>query len=290
MTDWIGVGTLVLGVTWAAAAGEIELTNGSRLQGELASDVLIVSTGSDLVEVLPEQIGQLVPGEIRLKNGRVLRGAIVGGRVKMRTALGEIAVTADELRRFRADDFVPGDPVTAAMASTTTPAAATAPAITATRPVGRPPEPLRAAKLPAVQPPAAPVAAESPPEAALAAKLPAAQPPAAAPSSPPTMSAAVPDGTAAVPNGAVRHEPAAERIRGALLEVLAPGPLYRDAVESTNTVGEVRSGEQVKFVDHIDRRLRIFDTVILDGGYWVKVRVGDGTEGWLPAATLRKAR
>jgi SH3-like domain-containing protein len=29
---------------------------------------------------------------------------------------------------------------------------------------------------------------------------------------------------------------------------------------------------------------------VFDGGHWVKVRAADGTEGWVPAVTVRAVR
>jgi hypothetical protein len=29
---------------------------------------------------------------------------------------------------------------------------------------------------------------------------------------------------------------------------------------------------------------------VFDGGYWVKVRASDGTEGWIPADNVREVR
>jgi hypothetical protein len=52
----------------------------------------------------------------------------------------------------------------------------------------------------------------------------------------------------------------------------------------------VESGEHVRYVDSIDRRLRILNLLVFDGGFWVKVRLSDGTEGWVPADTVREVR
>ena len=96
-----GLLLLLLGPT-LAAAGEISLANGSRLEGELATDLILVSTGTDLVEVTPDQVESLVPGEIRLRDGRVVRGTIIGGILKVRTPLGEMGLRLDELARYTA--------------------------------------------------------------------------------------------------------------------------------------------------------------------------------------------
>ena len=50
------------------------------------------------------------------------------------------------------------------------------------------------------------------------------------------------------------------------------------------------AGQQVRYVDSIDRRLRILNVLVFDGGYWIKVRVANGTEGWVPAGHVREVR
>jgi hypothetical protein len=215
----VGVLLALLAFAGPVQAGELLLVNGSRLQADLANERLLVSTGSDLVEVAPETIGVLTRDEVRLKDGRVLRGTLVGGRVRARTSLGELAIDADELRVYRADGLAPK---------------ADAPAAPPT-----PPPPVTAT-----------AAATSPPASV------------AAPRRPSTR----------------------------LEVVIADTPLHRDALANGPTVGSVRRGEQVTYVDSIDRRLRILNTLIFDGGHWIKVRAADGTEGWLPAATVREVR
>ena len=76
---WGGAVLLVLALANPGNAGEILFANGSRLDGELANEVLMVSTGSGLLEVSPEQVVLLTQDEIRLKDGRVIRGTLVGG-------------------------------------------------------------------------------------------------------------------------------------------------------------------------------------------------------------------
>jgi len=98
----IGMLFLALALPGSAAAGEFVFTNGSRLAGELANEVLMISTGSDVIEVGPDQVGVLTQDEIRLKDGRVMRGTLVGGHLKARTALGELVIKLDDLRVFRA--------------------------------------------------------------------------------------------------------------------------------------------------------------------------------------------
>lgn len=223
------VGMVFLSLTMVFAdesgAGELVLANGSRLDGELTNEVLVVSTGADLVELAPEQVAVLSGGEIRLKDGRVVRGTLVGGHLKVRTALGEIAVKPDELRVFRADSAPSTPPPQTAAGSSFAPGSA--------------------------QP---------------------AMPPA-------PMAAAVP----AEP----RHAPSI----GRRLEVIAPeSSLRRDAASGSDIVGKVVRGDLVTYLDSIDRRLRILNVLVLDGGHWIKVRAASGAEGWLPARTVQELR
>ena len=95
----IGVLFTLVALTGQAVAGELVLANGSRLPGNLANEVLLVSTGSGLVEIRPDAVSLLTPTEIRLKDGRILQGTLVGGRLKARTPLGELALTTEELKR-----------------------------------------------------------------------------------------------------------------------------------------------------------------------------------------------
>ena len=75
-----------------------------------------------------------------------------------------------------------------------------------------------------------------------------------------------------------------------MYEVVGESELYRDALFSSSRVGRVVAGQQVRYVDSIDRRLRILNVLVFDGGHWVKVRLPDGTEGWVPAETVREVR
>jgi hypothetical protein len=251
-----------------AAAGELLLANGSRIDGELANEVLVVSTGADLIEVTPESVGVLTPAEIYLRDGRVLHGKLVGGRLKARTSLGELAIQVEELRSYRADaaPATPAAPAAAAMAPVpATPApAAVAPAqpeVAAPRDAGLPPVTLYQPDPPAQQVRVTPVATNPSPRAGTSA----------------------PGG----PVDATGERPAP----GARLEVVSPnGTLHREALAAAASVGRVERGEQVTYIDSIDRRLRIFNALIFDGGYWIKVRAGNGTEGWLPAASVREVR
>ena len=100
---WIGALAVVLGLTVEAGAGELVFTNGNRLAGELTNEVLLISTGSNVLEVASEQVVLLTPDEVRLRDGRVVRGTLIGGRLKARTTYGELSVKLDDLRAFRAD-------------------------------------------------------------------------------------------------------------------------------------------------------------------------------------------
>jgi hypothetical protein len=230
------VGMLCMGgaLVGPVAAGELALENGSRLEADLASEVLVVATASGPVEVLPETVGLVTPGEVRLKDGRILQGTLVGGRLRARTALGDLTVKVEDLRLFRADDFMTA---------------------------GEAESPGRAA--------AAPVESAGSDLPSVALFQPAAPTPAPAPA------------VAAVPASV----PARARRVGL---VVAESALYRDAL-AANPVGRVTRGETVLYLDSIDRRLRIFNTVVLDAGHWIKVRAADGTVGWVPASTLRRA-
>lgn len=274
-------GALLLALVFAsmATAGEILLANGSRLEGELANEMLMISTGSGLLEVSPDQILALTRDEIRLKDGRVIRGTLVGGQLKTRTALGEIAIKADELKAFRA--------------TTSEPQAATGPPA---------PRPLRST--PGSAPRALPPDSSSPvepPSTSLSDGLPAltlyqgtlsppepARPPASAgapaavePSATHPVVGALPPSTSAP----------APSIHGRSLVVVAgESALYRDAYATASRVGRVVRGQLVTYLDFIDRRLHILNALIFDGGHWIKVRVVDGTEGWVPADTVREVR
>jgi hypothetical protein len=254
---------VLLAVAGPVGAGELTLENGSRLDADLAGEVLVVSTGSALVEVSPETVGLVTPAEMRLKDGRVLRGALVGGQLRAHTALGELTVKVADLRAFRADGF--------AMAA---PADAPAPAAGPVTPV-----PAAESASPA------PAAADATPAPAPQAGLPSVamfQPAAPAPAASPVAVNASDGGTRGV-------VPASVPGRGLRLAVVTvESELYRDAV-AARPIGRVVRGERVLYLDSIDRRLRIFNALVFDGGYWIKVRAAGGVEGWLPASTLREA-
>jgi len=267
------VGTLVMlvALTAPATAGELVFVNGSRLQGDLANETIVVSTGSDLVELAPETIGLLSRAEIRLKDGRILRGTLVGGRLKARTPLGELAVKADELELFRADGFtLPAPP----------------PVTSAPTPASAVPAPVPAAVQPAAPPPPVVVASAAPPTSvdsglppvSLYQHTPPPSRPAASVAGPPTVVASTSEAAVLAP-----------LVTGPRLEVvIEESLLYRDALTNATPIGRVMRGQQVTYVDSIDRRLQMFNMVIFNGGHWIKVRVPNGTEGWVPAATVRE--
>jgi hypothetical protein len=260
----IGV-SLALITCLPAAAGELVFANGSRLDGELSNETLMVSTGGGLVEIAADEVVALSRDDVRLRDGRVVRGTLVGGQIKARTALGEIAVKVDELQSYRAS-AAPTD-----TAATAAPAPATATARAA--------QPVSA---PAGVPAATPAVVSGPRSATgITGGLPtvAAYPDARAPGSPaPGVQ------VASLNSGAAQPAP------GRMLEVVGDSAVYRDALFGSSRVGHVAAGEHVTFVDAIDRRLRILNLLVFDGGYWVKIRVPDGTEGWVPADTLREVR
>jgi hypothetical protein len=170
---------LLVGLPFGAVAGELVLTNGQRVTADLLNDALLVSTGTDLVEVDPAQIVRLTPREIRLRDGRVLTATVVGGRIRARTPFGELAVKTDDIESFQVT------PPAVAPSAAPTPVPASAPPAPAAAPVTPAPAP------------AAPVAAP-----------PAAAPPAAAPAPAPvasgsaTVAAERPEGPSQVADGA----------------------------------------------------------------------------------------
>jgi hypothetical protein len=215
----------VLGLALAATAsgGELRLTNGSRLEAELANETILFSTQGGFVELAPDQIVELTPSQAVLRDGRAFRGVLAGPGIKAETALGELAVRSVELVSYRASQ-VSAEP--AARAEPAPPPAGIAAAV-------------------------APVAAPAP-------------------------------GLGPTPG-----------MRGTLrrFEVLVgESELYRDAYAAAARVGSVVRGELLIYVDFIDRRVRILNALIFDGGHWIKVRAPDGQEGWLPANVLREVR
>jgi hypothetical protein len=227
------------------SAGELVFANGHRLAGDLANETLMLSTGSGLVEVAPDDVVALSRDEVRLKDGRVIRGTLVGGQVKARTSLGEIAVKVEELQAYHGSE-----PASTASASAPQPATPTSPS---TRSTATPANTAVSGGLPTI------AAYQSTP--------------------PPGVQKAV-----LTPNNRAGGS------EGRMFEVVDDAVLYRDALFSSAKVGRVESGEHVRYVDSIDRRLRILNLLVFDGGFWVKVRLSDGTEGWVPADTVREVR
>jgi hypothetical protein len=241
-------------LAWApAGAGELIFANGNRLDGELSNETLMVSTGSGLVEIAPDEVVALSREEIRLRDGRVIRGTLVGGQVKARTSLGEIAVKVDDLQAYRgsAQAEEPGSGPAAATASR----------------------------------PATLMTAAVRSDTGIVGGL-------------PTVTAYqdTPNGRRGNPTPPVNLRTAAltpesrMRLSGRTFEVMAETGLYRDALYSSSRVGHVATGQRVSYVDSIDRRLRILNLLVFDGGHWVKIRLPDGTEGWVPADTVREVR
>src|SRR5262245_61736682 len=252
-------------LTWstAAGAGELIFANGNRLPGDLSNETLMVSTGSGLVEIVPDEVLALSRDEIRLRDGRVIRGTLVGGQVKARTSLGEIAVKVDELQTYRAGES------SATLANASPPSQAAAPSDT--------PAASGASS------PAAAAATASRSDTGVSGGL-------------PTLGAYQGPSNARPGNGTGQGvqtaalTPGPAKPGGRMFEVVGDSALYRDALFSSSRVGHVVAGEQVRYLDSIDRRLRILNLLVFDGGNWIKVRLSNGTEGWVPADTVREVR
>jgi hypothetical protein len=245
-------------MAWAPVrAGELIFTNGSRMAGELSNEALLVSTGAGLVEIAPDEVVALSHGEVRLRDGRVIRGTLVGGQVKARTSLGEIAVKVDELRSYRTTGG-PGGGAAPAAASQTAASPGTSPVSAPSSAAPGRSDTGIVGGLPTVK-------AYQDPQSNRQGN---------GPSATGVQTAAVP----------------AESPSGRMYEVVGESVLYRDALFSSARVGRVVAGQQVRYVDSIDRRLRILNLLVFDGGHWVKVRLSDGIEGWVPADTVREVR
>ena len=247
-----------------AGAGELIFANGNKLQGDLSNESLMVSTGSGLVEIVPDEVALLTREEVRLRDGRVIRGTLVGGQIRARTSLGEIAVKVDDLQTYRASAPSAEPGTGAAQASQATPPP---PGATATGSVASTPGPATAARtdtgivggLPTVAAyqDGRPTTGGTPPVTAQTAVL-------------------------------TRESPTTSSSK--MYEVVGESAMYHDALFSSSRIGRVAPGQQVRYVDSIDRRLRILNLLVFDGGHWVKIRLPDGTEGWVPAETLREVR
>lgn len=251
---------LILALAGTVSAGEILLANGGRLEGELVPETLMVSTGSGLIEVSSDQVVLLSRDELRLRDGRVIRGTLIGETVKTRTTLGEIAVNLEELQAF-----------------------------TAGRPAGKTFGGAAVSGLAAGAPVTAASRGVAPADTSGLSAL-ALSTPTPGPVSAPQGGAT----TATLAESSVGKGPSGDGPGGLVarrFEVLTrESALYRDAFATARHVGHVVQGQIVTYLDFIDRRLRILNALIWDGGYWIKVRVADGTEGWLPASALREIR
>jgi hypothetical protein len=252
-------------------AGELIFANGSRLQGELSNEALMMSTGSGLVEITSDEVIAVSREEIRLRDGRVIRGTLVGGQIKARTSFGEIAVKVDELQSYRAG-APSAEPAAGAVQTSQQ---------TSTPPMGATAS-APAASTSGTTTPAAKGTART--DSGIVGGL-------------PTMAAYqdASNGRQATPPVTVqtavltRETPSTQPARP-VFEVVGESPLYRDALFSSSRIGHVVAGQQVRYLDSIDRRLRILNLQVFDGGHWVKIGLPDGTEGWVPADTVREVR
>ena len=247
--------------------GELIFANGSRIAGELSNEALMVSTGSGLVEIAPDEVVTLSREEIRLRDGRVIRGTLVGGQLKARTSLGEITVKVDELQSYQSG------------LQTSQPASGGA------RPAAR-------SRLRLSDPARCRLAAGGFGRGKRHAERHR------------NRGRPADDGgvwgsqqgrqgnataTDSVQDAALTTE-SRSTLQGRTYEVVGESVLYRDALLSSSRVGRVASGQQVSYVDSIDRRLRILNLLVFDGGHWVKIRLPDGVEGWVPADSVREVR
>lgn len=299
-------GIAIIALTLSTEAGVVTLKNGTTFQGTPTGGVILVSTGRDLLELLPETIVSLRAEEIRLADGRVITGTVVGGRLRFKTDLGEVAVALKDLVEYRqVSGVAPPAPRSPEPRSAAPPSAKPAPPTAAVTPVSptttsRSPESQPGAKL---APGAGTATLVPPPQAAgsVAPPLPAPsaaqpvppsvatsppQPPASSPpnplseksSSPPVAVSPAPETSLAAPPG------------GVLFRVIASETwLYREATVQADRVGLVKKGELVTYVDMIDRRLTLLG-YLLDFGRWIKVKTGGGLTGWAEADALEAVR
>ncbi len=207
---------------------------------------------------------EVTAGEIVFKDGRHLEGQLAGDVLAVWTASGVIQVTPEEVVAFTESEVRLKDGrVLRGTVARPRFRMATSPRELSVDPVNL--EVFRAARpagdgtLPAtIVPTAAPVASDGLPTLAAYQR---------------------PDPLGTAPDG------------GARLEVVASETtLVRDAYAAARPTGHVTRGEQLVYLDQIDRRLRILGMLVFDGGHWIKVRTPDGMEGWLPAATVRQVR
>ena len=265
-------GALAVSLTLLAwtpvGAGELIFSNGNRLAGELSNEILMMSTGSGLVEITPDEVVTLSRDEIRLRDGRVIRGTLVGGQVKARTSLGEIAVQVDELQLYRGHAQTGEPGAGPGQAASSRPGASTsAPAGPAT--TSATPAVVSVVRSDTGNPGGLPTVAAY--QEASNSRQGSGTPPARVQ-------------TAALTQGPPASSPSR------MFEVVWESVVYRDAVSGSVRIGRVVTGQQVSYVDSIDRRLRILNLLVFDGGHWVKIRLPDGTEGWVPADSVREVR
>jgi hypothetical protein len=76
------------------------LKNGKRLRADLGGH-LVLSTGSDLLEIGSAEVAEVTPDAIRLVDGRTVRGTLVGGQLRTRTEFGQLVASLDDLQVFR---------------------------------------------------------------------------------------------------------------------------------------------------------------------------------------------
>lgn len=257
-------GALALGVAMLvsspAAAGELVFANGAQLSGELSNETLMLSTGSGLVEIAPDEIVLLSRDEVRLRDGRVIHGTLVGGQIKARTTLGEIAIRVDELTAYRG-----------------------APAAPAATHAATPSEPVKAT----VRAPA------GGPGTAQGSGVASGLPTMASYQDAGTQQARPASTTAAATVSGVKPAMLTEGSASSApprLEVVGDVGVYRDALSGSAQIASVARGQHVTYLDSIDRRLRILNRLVFDGGYWVKVRLADGLEGWISGESVRELR
>jgi hypothetical protein len=109
MMRWVVVTALVVAWSVPSGAGEVVLKNGKRLRADLAGH-LILSTGSDLLEIGSEEVVEVTADAVRLNDGRTVRGTLVGGQLRARTEFGQLAIPLEDLDVFRAAAPAPPPP------------------------------------------------------------------------------------------------------------------------------------------------------------------------------------
>lgn len=288
-------GIAIIALTLNAEAGVVTLKNGTTFQGTPTGEVILVSTGRDLLELSPETIVSLRAEEIRLADGRVITGTVVGGRLRFKTDLGEVAVALKDLGEYRQ------------------PSSGAPPSPESREPRSAAPASAKPASPTAVTPPvAATTTAQSPetqpgtklaPRSGAATPLPAETSGSAAPVfPPPPLAASSPSQPPASPQPSVKPSLPSAAVSPAP-ETSLPAPpgtpvfrvipsetwLYRDATFQADRIGVVRKGEVVTYVDMIDRRLSLWGYLI-DFGRWIKVKTMGGLTGWVEADALDTVR